>query len=984
MGTRTFAQVPPTAATIALNAYIYGYAGHSLVTPHAALKQLWWTDDRIERKVTRGFVVSKIRGEERDFLNKPLGFGEGLTDDTYMDWILQRARRLFLILAELGKPEQIFGLIDDSLDDDDLPFTLESIRQLELSIEPDDRLNKQCYDTQFLFLLRQLKQGSHIDYGPNEHIPMEHVHKVPPAVPLQAWDRIHFPRDPERFFLRRKYVFGQDNSKETSRSDYLADIEKAKYLKHEHICPVYASYTAGDSGYVLSDFVPEHTLGSFIAQRLPYQFMRVTEADRPVLVLEWLHCLSDAIASLHHRGTYHGAIRPNNIIIDHDNRIAFSDIGSLRTFQKGKKIDKKEILEYAPPEVYTALTAPPLVQARLGAVGGRRRSSGDDSSTSSGSSRTNSIFSLSTITSPVSSPLGSQTSYNAPGTPKSPRGFRNFSRHLSQQSTISECGPLSEPINATPALPPEGSSPGRVTSLASIIATATSNITTITPSLPPPTPAEMSPKSPDSRCGSLWGAGQGAGQGRISDPSSGVSTPTRSTFSPALLTSLPTSPTFGSTKPVRSSSSPATTTIFPFHRSAHIKNNTPTLHKAPSTSTLPSLTTSLSHSSANQLHLMRTSTFSLPATILADTTTAALPNPEAADIFALGCIYLDVLTWLVKGRLNEFVKYRASPPAPGLLSSSAASTAASMRSVRSARSVFSYRSSPRGVGMGIGMGIGSAVGSSSNSSSGSSDGFGIGASSASSTGCSSAVGTNGPKTDTAYAAQLAHGKLELWISELRDESLKRLEDPKTSSTSASQSRPKSSRGASSSSSKRPKKSSSPESDPAPEPREEGARLDNNQTAIWVNGVPELLKLVKDMLSQEPEDRPSARQVRDRVEEVLGKGCGMRFLCCRGREWDFAGSGAGHETMGNGVGVKPTTSHGTTSDHTKSGAQQHIHEVDTDKGNQEAYEAGTEIGETEGLGIHMRSHRIDEAVETFRSGGVPVRRRIVNLPWRKKG
>ena len=52
MSARNFAEVAPTAATIALNAYIYGYGGHSLVTPHAALKRLWWTDERIDASIT--------------------------------------------------------------------------------------------------------------------------------------------------------------------------------------------------------------------------------------------------------------------------------------------------------------------------------------------------------------------------------------------------------------------------------------------------------------------------------------------------------------------------------------------------------------------------------------------------------------------------------------------------------------------------------------------------------------------------------------------------------------------------------------------------------------------------------------------------------------------------------------------------------------------------------------------------------------------
>lgn len=167
MGTRTFADVAPTSATIALNAYIFGFGGQSLVTPHSALKYQWWTDDRIEAKVTRQFVVSKLRGEEREFLNKELVFGEGLTNDTYLEWILERAKRLFLILTEIGVPDQIFGIIDDSWGDDDLPVPLENVKSLELSIDEDEQLNRKFYNTQFLYLLRELKAGSHIDYGPN-------------------------------------------------------------------------------------------------------------------------------------------------------------------------------------------------------------------------------------------------------------------------------------------------------------------------------------------------------------------------------------------------------------------------------------------------------------------------------------------------------------------------------------------------------------------------------------------------------------------------------------------------------------------------------------------------------------------------------------------------------------------------------------------------------------------------------------------------
>lgn len=449
MGTRGVAQIAPTPATIALNAYIYGYGGHSLVTPHAALKQLWWTDERIEAKITRSFVVSKLRGEERGFLDRPLAFGEGLTDDTYMEWILERAKRLFLILAEVGVPDQIFGCIDDSWDDDDLPIPLDSIPNLELSYENDDALNKRFYDTQFVYLLRELKPGSHVDYGPREHIPMEYVNTVPPAVSLQIWDRVHFPEKPDDIFMRRKYPLVDKETGQDLRRSFTKDVRRAKALRHEHLAPTWASYTTSDNaGYVISDFVGEHTLGTFIDHRTPMQFLRVPVAERPILLCEWMFCLADALAFLHDRGVPHTAIRPSNIIIDHDNRIAFADVGCLRTFQRGKKANKTEVYNYAAPEaqlaipVATASSSPPI--SSMGAFHRLRQlssSASSSSNSSTGSStRTNSICTVPTspitpcLTERSNSMTATPPSIPPTPTPKSPSAFRNFSRHITHAS----------------------------------------------------------------------------------------------------------------------------------------------------------------------------------------------------------------------------------------------------------------------------------------------------------------------------------------------------------------------------------------------------------------------------------------------------------------------------------------------------------------------------------------------------------------------
>jgi hypothetical protein len=136
--------------TVALNALIYGYAGHSLVTPHAALQQIWWTEERINEKVTQEFVTSRLQPQERERLTFPVGFGD-LSDDTYIEWILEKARRLFLVLAEVGEADRIFAVVDRSWDDDDLPLQMDDIEQLALSNRRDNHANARFYHTQFSF-----------------------------------------------------------------------------------------------------------------------------------------------------------------------------------------------------------------------------------------------------------------------------------------------------------------------------------------------------------------------------------------------------------------------------------------------------------------------------------------------------------------------------------------------------------------------------------------------------------------------------------------------------------------------------------------------------------------------------------------------------------------------------------------------------------------------------------------------------------------
>jgi serine/threonine protein kinase len=338
--------------TITLNALIYGYAGHSLSTPHTAIQQIWWTEERIYEKVTAEFITSRLRPDDRQWLDRPIGFGD-LTDDTYMDWILEKARRLFLVLAEVGEAQKIFTVVQNSWDDDDLPLQMDDIEKLKLEDRRNDgQVNLRFYNQQFTFLLRELDEGVHVDYAPNEVLPLEYVVSLPPAVSLQHWSRVHRPKRPNEVFVRRKFPLGNNESPTAFENDFILDVESARMVEHEHIAPVWASYTAKGTGYIITNFVGQHTLRTFIDHREPAQYKRLPKPERRYLVLGWLHCLADAVATLHQMGFCHSSIRPSNILIDEKNNIAFSDIGSLQTFQKDKKPDAMEEYVYSAPETH--------------------------------------------------------------------------------------------------------------------------------------------------------------------------------------------------------------------------------------------------------------------------------------------------------------------------------------------------------------------------------------------------------------------------------------------------------------------------------------------------------------------------------------------------------------------------------------------------------------------------------------------------------
>ncbi|KAH0542783.1 hypothetical protein FGG08_002831 [Glutinoglossum americanum] len=305
-----------------------------------------WDDQQVESTVTREFIIANLQQAERKLLDKPVAFGD-LSDDTYIEWILEKAKRIFLILKELGVTDRIRYVVDDSWDDDDLPLPLEAIARLDLTSTRDEALEKRFYKTQFRYLLRMMKEGEHTDYDADEVVPVEPVNKRPGFAFDHTSEKVHLPRRDE-VYLRRRVVLGETAGK-VSEEDFICEVQKMKSIVHQHIISLGSSYTYRGCGYVLLSPASDTSLKSFI-QVVPQQFKVLAKPQRRQTLMTWLHCLIDALAFLHRHGLAHNDIRPSTIMIDESNSVFFADIGSFKRLDTDRKPQDIEIYEYGAPE----------------------------------------------------------------------------------------------------------------------------------------------------------------------------------------------------------------------------------------------------------------------------------------------------------------------------------------------------------------------------------------------------------------------------------------------------------------------------------------------------------------------------------------------------------------------------------------------------------------------------------------------------------
>ncbi|KAL9017717.1 MAG: hypothetical protein Q9185_004992 [Variospora sp. 1 TL-2023] len=318
--------------------------------PDSLIMTSWWTDARINTTVTREYVVREVGPKKsQDALHHPLGFGDGLTDDTYLDWILEKGRRCFLILNFIGVPERIFQLIDKSLDDDDLPLTEDALFDLNLFGGRSETLDKKFYRQQFSVLVQDLVPGGHQDFGADEVVPLEprNGRKGSISGASQTSDRVYVQ---QKLYTRKKIPTSGDNG--VDRVHFVMHLKALQALKHPHLISVWATYAQQNFSYMLLYPTTELSLKQFLDDQ-PKFFKSLEKQQRRNTLLRWTHCVIAALAYLHDHGLTHQSIRPSNVTIDGSNTIYLANFAALNAFDSTEgrgSTYRTEIYEHAAPE----------------------------------------------------------------------------------------------------------------------------------------------------------------------------------------------------------------------------------------------------------------------------------------------------------------------------------------------------------------------------------------------------------------------------------------------------------------------------------------------------------------------------------------------------------------------------------------------------------------------------------------------------------
>ncbi|KAL2116863.1 hypothetical protein VTJ04DRAFT_9031 [Mycothermus thermophilus] len=325
-------------------------------------RHILWYKDKIDQTITKQYVCSRLDRYDIERLDQPVEPDSVLTDSTYWEWIEGRAKKLFLILDDLGWACLVFRFVESFLDDDELPMSLSKIQQLDLLYPRSLKTAKKFYHHQYHFIVRPLRRGRHIDYEDDEVVPLDVVSKKSNAHTSSSShvDVVASIERPNQLLSRCRVPLGPDHhSWDDLMSDVLWDGGGGTRgdVHDEHLLSFWGSYTHRGQGYVLFTPAAEYSLDTLLSggsSGLPKPVKKLDKETRRQTVLNWIYCLTKAVCMLHDEGRAHGNIKPSTIMFTADNHAFLSGLTRFQTDTLRGATDHtsldREAYDYAAPE----------------------------------------------------------------------------------------------------------------------------------------------------------------------------------------------------------------------------------------------------------------------------------------------------------------------------------------------------------------------------------------------------------------------------------------------------------------------------------------------------------------------------------------------------------------------------------------------------------------------------------------------------------
>ncbi|KAI4152911.1 MAG: hypothetical protein LQ340_002619 [Diploschistes diacapsis] len=300
-------------------------------------------DAEVRAKVTYNRILKKLPKDKQHLLEEPIAAGDGLTDQTYADWIIDKGQRLFLILDDLGCPERIFDVVDKFIEDTDLPLRREDVAKLGLTHCTQEG---KFYHRQFAYVAEKLGQAS-VEQQAKYRSPVsvssrtKGTTETADCVYVGEWE------------LARWRIPLNGNSPQ-DRNNFTMHYRTLQDLRHLHLVHIFATSLQKDNGAVL--LAPyEMSLRSFLKEQSK-DFKQKTKVAQLDLLLQWIRCLIGVTAYLHEQGLSHQAIRPSNIFVTADSNILLGPhAGPLTPTEECPSIAKNA---YLAPEQWASRSLP--------------------------------------------------------------------------------------------------------------------------------------------------------------------------------------------------------------------------------------------------------------------------------------------------------------------------------------------------------------------------------------------------------------------------------------------------------------------------------------------------------------------------------------------------------------------------------------------------------------------------------------------------